>query len=86
MVSASSSGIDQLGTQLLGTALITIYVSFCSWAYFFAMKRLHYLKVKKSTEVLGRDTVNNAVSKGLDLSLVIEKIENLYPEPKKRGC
>jgi len=28
----------------------------------------------------------NAESKGLDLEQVIEKIENLYPEPKKRGC
>lgn len=86
MVETSSSGIDQLGTQLLGLALITIYVTFVSWCFFFPMKRLEQLKVKKSTEVLGRDTVNNARSKGLDLELVIDKIENLYPEPKKRGC
>lgn len=86
MVEESNSGIDQLGTQLLGLALITIYVIFVSWLFFFPMKRLKYLKVDKSIEVLGRDTVNNAKSKGLDLDLVIQKIETLYPEPKKRGC
>ena len=28
----------------------------------------------------------NAESKGLDLDIVIDSIEKLYPQPKKRGC
>jgi len=81
-----TSTLDLLGTQLLGLALITILVIVISWGFFFPMKRLDYLRVTKSTEVIGRDTIMNAESKGLELEAVIEKIESLYPEPKKRGC
>ena len=79
-------GVDSLGTQLLGLALIGILVIILSWIYFFPMKRLGRLRVSKAVEVMGRDTIMNAESKGLDLEQVIEKIETLYPEPKKRGC
>ena len=57
-----------------------------SWIYFFVFKRLGYLRIELAYEVLGRDTVMNAESKGLELDLVIEKIHKLYPQPKKRGC
>jgi hypothetical protein len=50
------------------------------------MKRLNQLRVEKSVEVLGRDTIMNAQSKGINLDQLTEKIENLYPQPKKRGC
>lgn len=60
-------GVDSLGTQLLGLALISVVVIIVSWIYFFPMKRLSKLRVKKAIEVLGRDTVMNAESKGLDL-------------------
>ena len=66
--------IDRLGTQLLGLALISILVLVFSWIFFFPMKRLNMLRVSKSTEVLGRDTIDNAISKGLDLDQVVEKI------------
>lgn len=65
-------GVDSLGTQLLGLALVSVLVIVVSWIYFFPMKRLNILRVKKSIEVLGRDTVMNAESKGLDLDQVIE--------------
>lgn len=78
--------LDSLGTQMLGLALITILVIIFSWIYFFVVKRLGHLRISKAVEVLGRDTVMNAESKGLELDLVIEKIESLYPQPKKRGC
>ena len=78
--------LDLLGTELLGLASVTILALVLSWVYFFPMKRLNYLRVTKSMEVLGRDTIINAQSKGLDLASVIEKIEKFYPEPKKRGC
>jgi ammonia channel protein AmtB len=78
--------LDSLGTELLGLGLIAILVLAISLLYFFPMKRLGKLRVPKAIEVIGRDTVMNAQSKGLDIELVIEKIENLYPEPKKRGC
>lgn len=80
------NNLDLLGTQLLGLALITILVIVVSWSYFFPMKRLNHLRVSKGIEVIGRDTVMNAESKGLDLEPVIMKIASLYPEPKKRGC
>ena len=83
---AEGGNVDRLGTQLLGLALITTLVLSVSWGYFFPMKRMNQLRVPKSTEVLGRDTIMNAVSKGLDLDQLIDKIERLYPEPKKRGC
>lgn len=78
--------LDSIGTQFLGFALITIYVIILSWIYFFVFKRLGYLRIELAYEVLGRDTVMNAESKGLELDLVIEKIHKLYPQPKKRGC
>jgi len=83
---AEAGNIDRLGTQLLGLALITVLVLGVSWGYFLPMKRVNQLRVPKSTEVLGRDTIMNAVSKGLDLDQLVDKIERLYPEPRKRGC
>ena len=65
---------------------MTILILCVSWAYFFPLKRMGHLKVPKSHEVLGRDTIMNAVSQGLVLDTVIDKIEGLYPEPSKRGC
>lgn len=70
----------------MGLALITLLVLCLSWGYFFPMKRLLMLRVKKSTEVLGQDTIRNAVSRGLELEQIKEKIDVLYPDPKKRGC
>jgi ammonia channel protein AmtB len=81
-----TTNLDLLGTQLLGLALISILVLVVSWGFFFPMKRLDHLRVSKSTEVIGRDTIMNAESKGLDLDIVIDSIEKLYPAPKKRGC
>lgn len=78
--------MNRLGTQLLGMTLISVLTLVVSWAYFFPMQRFKKLRVPKSTEVLGRDTVMNAISKGIELDEIIEKIESLYPEPKKRGC
>lgn len=82
----NTTDLDLLGTQLLGLAMITILVISISWMYFFPMKRLATLRVPISIEVIGRDTIMNAESKGLDLTSVIEKIEDLYPEAKKKGC
>jgi len=65
---------DRIGTQLLGLALITILVLIVTWGYFFPMKRLNLLKVDKSTEVLGRDTIMNAVSKTIELDQVVDAI------------
>ena len=79
-------GVDSLGTQLLGLALVSVVVIVVSWIYFFPMKRLNKLRVNKAVEVIGRDTLMNAESKGLDLDQVVEKIEAMYPQPKKRGC
>ena len=70
----------------MGLALITILVLVVSWGFFFPMKRLDRLRVRKSIEVIGRDTIMNAESKGLDLDIVIDSIEKLYPTPKKKGC
>lgn len=67
--------LDSLGTELLGFALISILVIVISWIYFFPIKRLGRLRVKKGVEVIGRDTLMNAQSKGLDLEGVVEKIE-----------
>jgi ammonia channel protein AmtB len=52
--------MDLLGTELLGLASVTILALVLSWLYFFPMKRLDYLRVSKSVEVLGRDTIMNA--------------------------
>lgn len=65
---------------------MTLIVSILSWAFFFPIKRLGALRIPKSIEVIGRDAIMNANSKGLDLQQLLEKIETLYPEPKKRGC
>ena len=70
----NQNNIDMLGTQLLGFALITILVVVVTWGFFFPMKRLHKLRIDKSVEVIGRDTLMNAESKGLDLTQVREKI------------
>lgn len=70
----------------MALALIALLTIIISWAYFFPMKRLGKLRISKGIEVIGRDTLMNAESKGLDLDAVIEKIGDLYPEPKKRGC
>lgn len=59
--------MDLLGTQLLGLSLVAIYSMVISWAYFFPLKRLKKLRISKSTEVIGHDTIMNARSKGLDL-------------------
>ena len=64
----NTSNVDMLGTQLLGFALITILVVVITWGFFFPMKRLNKLRIDKSVEVIGRDTLMNAESKGLDLS------------------
>jgi hypothetical protein len=50
------------------------------------MKRLNKLRVDKNVEVIGHDTIMSAKSKGLDLVTLQNKIESLYPEPKKKGC
>ena len=64
----NTSNVDMLGTQLLGFALITILVVVITWGFYFPMKRLNKLRIDKSVEVIGRDTLMNAESKGLDLS------------------
>ena len=64
----NTNNIDMLGTQLLGFALITILVVVVTWGFFFPMKRLNKLRIEKSVEVIGRDTLMNAESKGLDLT------------------
>jgi len=81
-----NQGADLLGVQVLSLSIITALATVLSWIYFFPMKRLNSLKVPRSIEVLGRDAIMNANSKGLDLKQLIEKIEAVYPEPKKRGC
>ena len=78
--------VDALGTQLLGLALITVLVIIVTWVFFFPLKSLGKLRVRKSVEVLGRDALMNAESKGLELELVMDEIEKRYPPPKKRGC
>jgi len=83
---SEANNLDSLGTQLLGIALITILVIVITWIYFFPMKRMNRLRVNKGIEVIGRDTIMNAQSKGLDLESVIDKIDSLYPQAKKRGC
>jgi hypothetical protein len=65
---------------------MTVFNVILSWVYFFTLKRMKWLRVSKAVEVLGRDTIMNAESKGLELDLVVEKIEQLYPQPKKKGC
>jgi ammonia channel protein AmtB len=66
-----TQGINQIGTQILGFALVTVYVTVLSWVYFFPIKRLNYLRIPKSVEVLGRDAIMNANSKGLDIESLI---------------
>jgi len=78
--------LDLLGTQLLALCLTLIISLVVSWGFFFPMKRLNKLRVEKSVEVIGHDTIMSAKSKGLDLVTLRNKIETLYPEPKKKGC
>jgi ammonia channel protein AmtB len=53
---------------MIGIGVIGGTVAAISWIYFFPVKRLGGLRVPKSIEVLGRDTIINANSKGLDLN------------------
>ena len=57
-----------LGLQLLGWAAVTVWTLLVSWIYFFSFKRCHALKLRKAEEVLGHDALNNARSKGIDIS------------------
>jgi len=57
-----------VGTQMIGIGVIGGIVAVISWIYFFPVKRLGGLRVPKSIEILGRDTIINANSKGLDLN------------------
>lgn len=66
-VSDDVGNMDLLGTQLLGISLVAIYSMVLSWTYFFPLKRLKKLRISKSIEVIGHDTIMNARSKGLDL-------------------
>ena len=72
---------------MLGFALIRILNVVITWGFFFPYKRMEKLRVKVSTEVIGRDTIMNAASKGIgELTTVIEKIDKDFPKPIKRGC
>lgn len=79
-------GAGLVGIQVLTLTIITGLVAVLSWLYFFPIKRLGQLKIPRSIEVIGRDAIMNANSKGLDLKQILDKIEAVYPEPKKRGC
>ena len=57
---SKANNLESLGTQLLGIALITILTIVVTWIYFFPMKRMDKLRVKKGIEVIGRDTLMNA--------------------------
>jgi len=73
-VSEDGGNMELLGTQLLGMCLVTIYSMVISWAYFFPLKRMNGMRISKAVEVIGRDTIMNARSKGLDLDQLEEKI------------
>jgi ammonia channel protein AmtB len=57
-----------LGIQLLGWAAVSVWTLLISWIYFFSFKRCHALKLRKAEEVIGLDTINYAISKGIDIS------------------
>ena len=79
-------GTDLIGIQVLSFVVITGTMAFAAWVYFFPFQRLGNLKVPRRVEILGRDAIMNANSKGLDLEQLLDKISTVYPEPKKKGC
>lgn len=57
-----------LGIQLLGWASISVWTLIVTWIYFFSFKRCRFLKLKRAEEIIGLDTLNQARSKGIDIS------------------
>ena len=57
-----------------------------SWFYFFTVKRCKLLRLKKAEEVIGMDALMNAKNKGMDASQLLEAVQKIYPESKRKGC
>ena len=57
-----------------------------SWFYFFIVKRCKLLRLKKAEEVIGMDALMNANNKGMDTSQLLEAVQKIYPESKRKGC
>ena len=44
------------------------------------------MKIKKSQEILGLDTIMQAHSKRIDIKSLRKQITDSYPEHRKKGC
>jgi hypothetical protein len=44
------------------------------------------MRISKAEEVLGLDAMYAARQKGIDISELLDHINKLYPDAKKRGC
>lgn len=77
---------SKLGIQLLGWAAVSVWSIIVSWIFFFSFKRCKLLRLRKAEEILGHDTLNRAMGKGIDISNLIEVISSLYPESRRKGC
>ena len=75
-----------LGNQLLGWTAVSIWTMIVSWIYFYVFKRCKLLKLKKAEEVVGIDTITEAREKGIDITQLLDTINKMYPDSRKKGC
>jgi ammonia channel protein AmtB len=75
-----------IGIQFLSLVIITMWTIIVSWIFFFPLKKCKLLRLKKAEEVVGMDALQNAKNKGLDVSQILEAIQKMYPESKRKGC
>ena len=75
-----------LGIQLLGYATMSVWAMIVVWLYFFTLKRLKIFKLSKAEEILGMDAIDDAHSKNIDISALLDAIKRKYPDQAKKGC
>mmetsp|Transcript_7103 Transcript_7103/g.6215 ORF Transcript_7103/g.6215 Transcript_7103/m.6215 type:complete len:196 (+) Transcript_7103:881-1468(+) len=75
-----------IGIQMMGFAVVSVWMLLFTWILFFILKRFKVLRLKRAVEILGNDVVDAAKYKGLDIENLLDQINKHYPELKRKGC